>query len=290
MKVRDILSAAVVAVGLGIGGAASADVTGKASFEGEAPARKVIDMSAVKECAAKHTKKVRDEGTIVGEGGALKNVVVSLKAIPAGLTPEMPKEPAVLDQVGCQYTPHVVPVMVGQAINVKNSDEFAHNVHLLPKVNKELNIQQPNVDPGKALPPLKTPEKFRVKCDIHPWMTAFIVGFEHPWYGVSKDDGTFAMNTAGLPDGEYVVEAWHERLGTKEGKVTVKGGKGEVSFTFKPLEDADATPAIPAPGEVQAVVADGAPCPSGGACCSAKKTEAVVGKKEAPATRVAEAN
>src|SRR4051812_3729840 len=120
MNVRSILSAAVVAVGLA--SFAHADITGKVTYEGKAPTMKKINMAAVPQCAAQHPQGVSEETMVVGKNKDLANVVVALKTPPAG--GKVPSEPAVLDQKGCQYHPHVLAVMVGQKVLAKNSDPF----------------------------------------------------------------------------------------------------------------------------------------------------------------------
>jgi len=126
-------------------------------------------------------------------------------------------------------------VQVGQMIVVKNSDPFLHNVHSLANVNPAFNFGQPNVDPGKPVEPMRAAETFRVKCDVHPWMSAYVGVFEHPFFAVSKEDGTFTIPTAGLADGDYTVTFWHEKYATDpiEEKVSVKDGKAEVNHAFK---------------------------------------------------------
>ena len=234
MKARRMLSALALAAGFGLSSVVSsvsfADITGTVKFEGEAPEPAQIDMSAVKECAAQHPDGAIDESLIVADG-KLVNVVVSVKA--DNLQGEAPKEPAVLDQKGCQYNPHVIAVMVGQPLLVKNSDNFLHNVHALSIDNPAFNFGQPTKDTnGRKIDPMKTAERFKVKCDVHPWMGAQVAVFEHPYFGVSKEDGTFKI-PGNLPDGEYTLVAWHEKLGEKEIKVNVAGGKAEnADFSF----------------------------------------------------------
>jgi len=237
MNVRTILSAAVVAVGLAT--AAQADITGKVTYEGKAPAPKKINMAAVPACAAQHPQGVTEESLVVGKNKELANVVIALKNPPAG--GKVPAEPAILDQKGCQYHPHVLAMMVGQEVKVKNSDPFLHNVHGLPEENPGFNFGQNNIDAGRAIPKMKSVETFRVKCDVHPWMSAWFAVFNHPYFGVSDETGAFTIK--GVPDGNYDVIAWHEKLGEQEGKVSVKGGKGELNITMKPADEANAAPA-----------------------------------------------
>jgi plastocyanin len=219
---------------------AQAQVTGKVKLDGKAPEPKEIDMSGVKECAAQHADPVMEETIVASEKGELANVVVMVKAEEAAaLGGEVPKETAVLDQKGCQYVPHVMAMMVGQKMAVKNDDPFLHNVHSLAQTNPAFNFGQPNKDPGKAVDPPKASETIKIKCDVHPWMSAWIIVLDHPFFAVSKPDGSFEIK--GLPDGDYTLQAWHEKLGTQESKVSVKGGKAEANFTFKP-EGAQANP------------------------------------------------
>lgn len=231
MQVRRWMFALAVSAGLGVGASATfADITGTVSFEGEAPEPEQIDMAAVKECAQQHPDGAFDQSIVVADG-KLANVVVSVKAEPGG---EAPQEPAVLDQKGCQYSPHVIAVMVGQPIVAKNSDPFLHNVHSLAIDNPAFNFGQPNVDAGRKVEPMKVAERFKIKCDVHPWMSAQVSVFEHPYFGVSKEDGTFTI-PGNLPDGEHTLVAWHEKFGEQEMKVTVAGGKAEgANFSFKP--------------------------------------------------------
>ena len=192
MNVRTLLAAAAMSVGFV--SFAAADITGKVKLDGKAPDAKEIDMSGVAECKAAHTDPVYEEHVVADEQGNLANVVVYIKADDAAaLGGEIPKEAAVLDQKGCMYEPHVLAMMVGQELKVKNDDPFLHNVHSLAQTNPAFNFGQPNKDPGKPVDPPKAAENIKVKCDVHPWMSAYIVVLEHPFFGVSKEDGTFMM-------------------------------------------------------------------------------------------------
>lgn len=230
------LSFAVASVGYG-------QVTGKVTLTGKAPAAADLDMGGKPECAAIHLDPVKEETVVVNDKGELANVVISVKVDdPSILGGEIPKEPAVLDQKGCVYVPHVLPMMVGQKLVVKNDDPFLHNVHSLAQTNPGFNFGQPNKDPGKEAPAPKAVENIKVKCDVHPWMGAWIIVKDHPFFSTSKTDGMYEIK--GLPDGEYTFEAWHEKYGKQEAKGTVTGGKATVNFAFKsdvaaagPVED-----------------------------------------------------
>src|ERR1051326_1209172 len=202
MKQEKVMKASVwvlaVAVTIGLTSHSFGQITGKVNLDGKAPEMKEIDMSAVKECASQHPDPVTDPTVVANDKGDLANVLVSIKKEEGQeLGGEVPKTPAVLDQKGCMYSPHVMGVMVGQDLMVKNDDPFLHNVHSLATVNPTFNFAQPNKDDGKKVDPPKAPEYFRVKCDVHPWMSAYIGVFEHPFFAVSKDDGTFSIDAKG---------------------------------------------------------------------------------------------
>jgi len=250
---KSLAVAAAAALALAVSSSAAfAEIKGKVTLDGKAPEMKEIDMSAVKECAAQHADPVTEQTVVADDKGNLANVIVAIKkAEGQELAGEAPSEPAVLDQKGCMYEPHVVAMMAGQEMVVKNSDAFLHNVHALSTTNPPFNFGQPTKDEeGKKLGPdaPKAEEYFRVKCDVHPWMSAYIGVFEHPFFAVTKEDGTFEINTKGLADGEYTLTFWHEKLASEtpaEAKVTVKDGKAEANHQFK-AEAAAAEPTGPA--------------------------------------------
>jgi plastocyanin len=170
---------------------------------------------------------------IVGSDGGLQDVFVYVKDGLGNLRFPIPSNTVVLDQKGCHYTPHVVGVQVGQALDVLNSDPTLHNVHAVPASNQEFNT-------GLPLAGLKHTHRFSTrevmvpfKCDVHPWMSAHVGVLDHPFFAVTNADGAFELK--GLPPGTYTVEAWHERLGTQTQMVTI-GAKetGTATFEFKP--------------------------------------------------------
>jgi len=152
------------------------------------------------------------------------------KGLPAGKTWPAPKTPVVLDQKGCQYVPHVQGIMVGQAYKILNSDGILHNVHALPKVNKQFNKPMPATLKETTTTFDKPEPIFHIKCDVHPWMSAYVGVFTHPFFSATNTDGKFTIS--GLDPGTYEITAWHERLGTQTASVTV-GANDKKTQDFK---------------------------------------------------------
>jgi plastocyanin len=211
---------------------AGATITGTISYEGKVPTLKPLAMDADPACAAKHDKPVANEMLLLGSGNTMGNILVSVKSgLPAGKTYPAPKEALVMDQSGCQYKPHVLALQVRQPLKVLNSDGVLHNVHALPKTNGQFNMAMPGTRKDAEHTFEKAEGAFPVKCDVHPWMTAYVSIFDHPFFGVTKEDGKFTL--ANLPAGTYEIEAWHEKLGSKIEKVTVADGESRtVDFKF----------------------------------------------------------
>lgn len=211
--------------------ATAGDISGKVSYTGAAEQGARIRMTADPSCAEQHSGPIYAQDVIVNENGTLEYVFVWVKSGLEGYQFDTPSQPAQLDQHGCLYKPRVFGVQTGQQIEILNSDPTTHNIHPVPSVNREWNKSQaPNVDP--IVESFPRPEvMIPVKCNVHPWMKAYIGVVAHPYFAVTGEDGSFALK--GLPPGEYTVEAWHEKLGTKEMKVTVAtGATQEVEFSF----------------------------------------------------------
>jgi plastocyanin len=214
------------------GPSGSASVTGTVAYVGEVPNLKPVSMSADPACAAKHSAPVPNSALLLGDNQALGNVFVYVKGgLPAGSW-SPPATPVVIDQRGCVYDPHVVGAMKGQEVKFLNSDGVLHNVHALPQVNQEFNIAMPAEKKEETHRFDQPEEMFRVKCDVHPWMNAWVRVMEHPFHATTGADGKFTIGN--LPAGTYELEAWHERLGTQTQTVTVTdGGSGTATFSFQ---------------------------------------------------------
>jgi plastocyanin len=206
-------------------------ISGKVNFEGTKPRMPRIRMSAEPTCEAKHSGPTYAQTVLINENGTLKNVFIWVKEGLEDYKFDTPTEAATLDQDGCLYSPHVFGVQTNQKINIGNSDSVTHNIHPVPKNNREWNISQsPEQKYERSFP--RQEIMVPVKCNVHPWMKAYIGVISHPYFSVTGADGSFNLND--LPPGDYTVEAWHEKFGTQEQKLTVApNGASEINFVFQ---------------------------------------------------------
>jgi plastocyanin len=207
-------------------------VKGTVSFQGSKPHLPEISMAQDRVCASEQTGPVYPEDGRVNNNGTLPNAFVYVKDGLGGRTYKPPSTPITLTQERCEYRPHVLGIMVGQALTVVSLDPTTHNIHVMAKDNRSWNVSQ---QPGS--PPLT--ERFTrpemmipVKCNQHPWMKAYIAVTTDPFYAVTGDDGTFAIPN--LPPGRYTIGAWTATFGTQEKQVTVEADQSVTAdFTFE---------------------------------------------------------
>lgn len=229
-RLRLAVGLVALSVSPGVAFAASS-VTGTVTFTGTPPKLPPLAMAADPACAKKHTAPVADERLTLGSGNTMANIIVWVSGgVPAGKTYPAPKTPVTLDQVGCRYKPHAQGIMVGQPYRILNSDGILHNVHSLPKVNPQFNKPMPASLKETTTTFTKPEPVFQIKCDVHPWMTAYVGVFNHPFFAVTGTDGKFTIS--GLDPGTYEITAWHERLGTQKASVTV-AATGSKTQDFK---------------------------------------------------------
>jgi hypothetical protein len=210
----------------GVAFAAGGSIEGTVSFSGTAPKPTKLNRKSDPVCAK---KEFNDESVLLSKSGKeLQNVLVRVKGAAAGTAPT---EDVIVDQKDCMYRPRVQGAVEGQKIKVRNDDPTLHNVHTYEGTKTLFNQAQP---PGSApieKPLPKTGDLVKVKCDVHPWMAAFVVLNKNPYFAVTKEDGSFEIK--GVPAGTYTVEAWHEKFGTKTQQVTVTEGKpAQAKFDF----------------------------------------------------------
>jgi plastocyanin len=208
-----------------------ASLSGQVKFEGTPPKTSRIDMSADPFCVKAHSTPATTDEIVVDENGGLENVVVYVSDGLGTQAFQPPDRPAVFEQKGCQYEPHVLAMQARQKLDIVNSDETTHNIHPTPSNNREWNMTQPH---GVPLEQTFAREEVAipVKCNVHPWMKGYIAVLKHPFFAVTDKNGGFELKD--LPPGTYTITAWQEKLGTQNQKVTVGASEQKtISFTFK---------------------------------------------------------
>lgn len=207
-------------------------ISGVVQFAGAVPEQSVAQLSGWSECAVQHSAGNPKAGDVLVSDGKLQNAMVYIKDGLGDRVFALPTTPAVLDQQGCLFLPRILGVQTDQDVKMLNSDPLAHNVHGLPQHSSSWNFSLGVKGASRTISIPKQEAMIEVKCDIHPWMRAYIGVFDHPYFMLSGADGRFTLKN--VPPGEYTLEAWHERFGAQSQKVTV-GEKEtkEIVFTFK---------------------------------------------------------
>ena len=217
-------AAAYEAIAVTDGGTLSGTVT----IEGTAPPPAKIEVTKDPEVCGKESKEKVNPALLVGPGGGIANVVVTVKAT-KGKKLEVPATNPVFDQRTCEFHPHVLVFPAGSTIDVLNSDGILHNIHTTSTVNPSQNQAQPKFKP-KIQIKIEKPETIAIKCDVHGWMSGFWVATDTPYVAVTDASGSFKISD--LPPGDYDVELWQEKLGKAMQKASVKA-KEETKVAWK---------------------------------------------------------
>lgn len=202
------------------------NITGVIKFTGAVPTPSKLDMSSDSKCEGENF--LHD---VVVKDGKLQNVFVFVKSGAPQATFETPADAVMLDQKGCKYVPRVLGIQAGQSLKIVNSDQTNHNIHTLPRVNREFDDSQV-AGQGPVIRKFKHPEAiFPIKCNQHSWMRAYIAVLGRPFFAISDSNGAFTIK--GLPPGEYEIEAWHEKYGAKTAKIKVsEKADAKADFTY----------------------------------------------------------
>ncbi len=226
------ISGPIARIGEKIDPAAVGSISGTVTFTGTPPKRATIDMGQDPACSYAAKDPTFAEAVVV-DSGKLVNAFVYVKQGPDKYAVPVPTEPAILDQKGCRYAPHVLGLMVGQKLRILNSDPAMHNVHPTARNNESWNVSQM---PGAAPIEQTFTEKelmLPITCNQHPWMKMYVNVLHHPFFAVSDAAGKFEIK--GLPPGEYTLAIVHEKLGPgQEVHVTLapKEAKQGVQFAY----------------------------------------------------------
>ena len=208
-----------------------ASLKGTVKFQGTVPAAKPINMAADPSCAKQHASPVMAQEIVADAKGDLQNVIVFVSDGLGDRTFDPPSQPAVIEQKGCMYAPHVLAVRAHQQLELVNSDPTLHNIHPLPANNREWNKAEA---PGTTAEETFAREEIAIpiKCNVHPWMRSYVAVFNHPYFAVTGKDGSFELGN--LPPGTYTIKAWHEKLGMASQQVTISGNETKsLEFVFK---------------------------------------------------------
>lgn len=224
---------AILTVAAALQSASAADLTGTISLKGTPPPEK--DLPLTPDCSAFHKAPVKTRFYAV-DNGKLADAVVVLKGVNAKSSGAS-AQPVVLDQSGCEYSPYIVAVQTGQKILVKNSDPLMHNIHPMPAVagNKEVNKAQMPKAPDLEFTFDNAENFLKFKCDVHPWMFAYVSVIDHPYFAVTGKDGSYKI--ANVPAGKYTLEVYHRKAApigspvTKE--IEVKDSAVTADFTLE---------------------------------------------------------
>lgn len=204
-----------------------ATIRGNVKAEGKLPTLPALQISKYKEVC----KNVPNESLIVGPGQGLRYAVVTLEGVAKGKAVEKEAQHE-LDNVRCRFVPHVLAASVGQFLVMKNTDPILHTVHaFFVDGQPQFNV---GLYPGRtSRKPLVTPGVVKILCEVHPWMSAYLVVTEHPYHAVTDAYGEYLISD--IPAGSYKVKVWHESLGSEEKSVELKAGESHnVDFVFKP--------------------------------------------------------
>ena len=234
---------ALLAFGMLTSVAFAGTITGTVMYEGDAPARPALTATKDQHCIDT-VKGTKSEALVVSKGKGIKNVVIYARV--RGAKPTIPDKNPVMDQKECAYYPHVLAVVAGSTVDITSSDPIAHNVHSHAKKNNAINYQIPQ--PGKVIPhKIEKVENIKFTCDIHAWMTGYIVAVPNDFFTVtgykdadgawlssddyekSADIGNYSI--ADVPAGRVRVVAWHEELGSANKTIEVPAS-GDIAVNF----------------------------------------------------------
>ena len=211
-------------------------ISGHVFFTGVAPAPRVYDVNLDNACGAGDDERRTTEEVVVSRDGGLQNVFVYISKGIDGFAFDAPSAPVVLDQHGCRFAPHVLGIQAGQPLRIVNSDATLHNVHAQATVNEAFNLGM-TVKMREVQRVFDAPEiMIPIRCNVHPWMGAYIGVGDHPFYSVSDSAGFFSLRN--LPAGDFTIEAWHEKFGRQQQSLTIAEAETRIlDFTFHAKEE-----------------------------------------------------
>ena len=239
------------------GAAGTGTIQGHVKLMGQAPPNPPIRMGADPLCAklARETGKRPVQELVVTNGaGGLANAFVDLQGTFTNV-PAAPKDPVVIRQQGCVYSPRVVGIRVGQTLRLVNGDTLLHNLHAISAKGNGFNHTQPQSGAVDNFVMKAAETMVHMTCDVHSWMSAWVGVETHPYFAVSSADGSFTI--ANVPAGRHTIRAWQERYGAITKTIDVKPGTTtsvELSYTGNEKPGAKAQEIVVPEGTLALVV------------------------------------
>lgn len=221
-------------------------LTGVIKVDGDVPPPAKVDANKDQAVCLADGNEIYDRTLQVGEDNELQGAFVMLYLKPRQeitVHPDLKEpsdEPAVLDNDKCVFVPANLAVRTGQTLILKNSDAAGHNCNIQSFKNSvNVNLPANSESEVKFEDSDKVPAV--VKCDIHPWMVAYMLIREDPYFAVTGEDGKFTIDK--IPAGKWNFQFWHNRCGymkdmTKDGE-TFLGRRGEIEVEIKDGETVD---------------------------------------------------
>ncbi|MDR4496789.1 MAG: carboxypeptidase regulatory-like domain-containing protein [Candidatus Scalindua sp.] len=195
-------------------------ISGVIKMVGDVPSAKMLNVD--KDQGTCGHDAIPSEALIVSHGSELKNAVVSITNISKGK--KFSEGKVAIDQKGCIFVPHVTLIPKGQSLDLLNSDDIMHNLHSYSMKNTAFNE---GVTGGNALSRIfEYPETIKITCDVHTWMTSWLIVQDNPYYSTSNETGAYKIDN--VPAGDYTLQVWHESLGKTTKQVSVKAGENSV--------------------------------------------------------------
>jgi hypothetical protein len=207
------------------------EIYGTATLLGTPKPEVAIDLGPA--CGKLNPGPVTTRHYVVNSEGRLANVLVYISEGSDRQKAPSTIAPALLDQVGCMFQPYTLGLQIEQPLQVRNSDRELHNLHFTPRLNREINIGQPVQGQVNTFKFSKTEPFMRIKCDVHPWMFAYISVLDHPWFTITDTNGNFRL-PRGLSAGRYTLTASHLKTGNLSQKIDFRPGEPKaIEFQFR---------------------------------------------------------
>jgi hypothetical protein len=207
-------------------------ISGRILFQGTAPPPRALAVDAT--CGKLYSVPPTEADFQVGASNGLAEVLVYLEGLPENADMTPPAETPVLDQKGCVYDPRVLGVMVNQKFRIRNSDPLLHNVHALPKKNKEFNLGQPIQGQINEKAFTQPEVLVRIRCDVHPWMSGYIGVLPHRFFAVTDQHGDFRL-PVGIPAGKFKIAAAHPKADVVSQEISLSPGEHkQIELTISP--------------------------------------------------------